>query len=294
MKKLLCTALVLSLGTAVFVNCQKDGVYNPKQKISKIRQAYNGEKRLIEAWTWEGNLLSRTVEYSNDTTVKGKVYYFYEKKQLVRMEYTGFSYCIITYSGSQYDKIDFYTRFDRKTDTYVFTYDKKKVSKIMITTYADPQKLIGSMGNNDLKAVFIPKMILEQTDKMVAKSTIRKANEDVVITHTITYDKDNPKEWRISQTVNEKLGELVYTYDSYDENNNPYYASNLVYGVGNSFQKNNPTKVTCIAYLDGVSGVPSITDYTYQYDTKKYPTEMIEMRKEGTAVFPDTLYYEYK
>jgi len=300
MKKLLYTALSLLLATAVFVNCQKDGVFNPKQKISKIHRAHSGGKRLIEEWTWEGNQLSRISYFKNDTTVRDKVYYFYEKKQLVKMENTlDFSYIVITYNGSLYDKIDYYTCFDRKAQTFTFTHDKKKVSKIVHTTYANPQKSMESIADNVLLASFIPQIVLEEMDKKIQKSTSQKANEDVIVTHTLTYDKDNLKEWKISYNVGDKLIESVFAFESYDESKNPYYYSNPLGTDDDNFfialYKNNPVKIIENRYINNVVGNEPITyDYFYRCNDKKFPTEIIKKSTYMTYSNSDTLYYEYK
>jgi len=303
MKKVLYTALALLLVSAVFVNCQKDGIFNPKQKISKVSQPLDGITLRLEEWTWEGDLLSRISYFHRDTIVKNKVYYFYEKKQLVRMEYADFSYCTIKYDGSQYSEINFFTQFERNTSTLKFTYEKKKVSQIVETRYANPQKSMGD-AENKLMSAFFPKIVLEAMDKHMSKTALQKANEDVVLTHKLTYDDkgDNLKEWRISQTLISKVGEsmltklreTVLTYDSYDDKVNPYYASSPAGEGYAAFYKNNPTKVTFNMYEDNlpIAGSTDIFNYTYQYDDKKYPTEVIGRHLEGAAA--DTTYYEYK
>ena len=295
MRKILYTALSLLLVSAVFTNCTKEGVFNPKNKISKVYAANNGTKFLLQEWTWDENLLTKMWDYPNDTTL-----YSYEKKQLSKVEMNGLTrsvYAEFAYNGKLYDKIDVYERVSKaKIANLTFTYDKKKVSKIVETIYATT-KSAGSMQNNFLCAV-IPTMILEETQKMVNVLPMQKANEDMVITHEMTYEKDNLKEWKISYTNGKSKVEKVFSYSSYDEKKCPYYASNpLIIDNGTSgdpqtpFFKNNPLKITCTQSVNGTAGEPTIYEYKYQYNKDKFPTEAI--RKQMPIDFSDTTYYEY-
>ena len=295
MKRVLCTTLALLLASTVFVCCQKDGVFNPKQKIDKIYQAYDGGKILSEEWTWDGNLLNYIAYFKNDTTVLRKSYYFYDKKQLVKIHNTAdLSYVIISYNKSYYDRIGFYNKFDRKVRSYAFTYDKKKVSKIVLTVYKNPAKSEIRM-ENDMMAAFIPKAVLDVTNKQLMHTAFSKADEDDIYTYAIQYDGDNVSEWKISYKSGDKLTETILKYGSYDENMNPYYTSfpNLE-NVPLAFYKNNPQKITCTQYTNSVEDGAYTYDYTYKYDAKKYPTEVISKQTAGSYSNSDTAYYTYK
>lgn len=303
MKKLLSVTLVLVMSVA-FTSCQKNGVFNPKNKISKVfQQPENGSKALIEEWTWwnDGNTLTSVAYFINDTTVQKKAYYYYEKKQLVRIENTlDLSYVKITYNGdSQYDKIETYDKFDRKLRSYAYTYDGKKVSKIELTAYKNPSK---SMEIDDVcfLSVFIPKEILEETNAQLMNPSPLKADGDIFISYALKFDGDNMSEWKaINNNDPNKLMEMTYSYESYDKNLNPYYASYPNVDDMNApafcFYKNNPEKVTRSMVMNG--GVPEIItfDYTYKYNDKKFPTEAIcTQMKDGIKQALITTYYEYK
>ena len=59
MKKIL-TILAIACVAFIFAGCQKDGVYNPSKKISKIYYtSTSGNKSLQEIWTWNGKLLDK-------------------------------------------------------------------------------------------------------------------------------------------------------------------------------------------------------------------------------------------
>ena len=298
MKRVLCTTLALLLVATVFVGCQKDGVFNPKQKISKVYQAYNGGRLLTEKWTWDDNLLNYIAYFRDDTTVLRKSYYFYEKKQLVRIENTNdLSYIIITYDKSNYKQMEFYNRFDRKLRSYAFTYDKKKIAKIEMTIYKNPSKSMMSVGD-DIMSAFIPKAILDETNKLMMNSSLLKSTEDDIIIYTMQYDGDNLSEWKISSRSEERLKETVLQYNSYDENKNPYYTSYPNINEDNptfpAFYKNNPLKITSTIYIDNVKTISYTYDFTYKYDAKKFPTEAIMKLTQDSYSNSDTLYYEYQ
>jgi len=299
MKRVLCTVLVVALGATVFVNCKKDGVYNPKKKISKIYVAHLGVKKLDYGWTWEDNLLKKVERFGMDTVVTSKAYYFYDKKQLVRIEYTNddLRYVEITYNGSSYDRVDFYTKKGAKTSSYVFSYDKKKVSKIEHTKYATPIPASKSM-ENELLSVFIPKIILEEMDRQIEQNPLLKSadNKDVVYVHTMKYKGDNLDEWEILSSSNSRTS--IFKYESYDDKINPMYGSNPIMADGEAssvFHKNNPTKITYESMdSNKVSLATSAITYSYLYD-KKYPTEIIKTSTPSVGnPFSDTTYYEYK
>ena len=304
MKRLVSIALVLLLTGAAFTGCQKDGVYNPKNKISKVYKSVNGFKTLEEQWTWDGNILHNVAYFKDDTTMSYKWYYLYEKKQLVKVENTSnLSYIAITYSGSQYDKVEFFDKFGRKSRTFAYTYDGKKVSKIDATIYKNPQKAMVAE-DYDVLSAFIPMEILEETDKQIAKSAPLKSDEDNIINYALTYnDKGNLSEWKITNNNDiKKLQVVVYKYEAYDENKNPFYASYPRVddgGIGFAppcFSKNNPTKVSCKVTINSEqSGDVVSYDYSYQYNGKKFPTQVI--RKISYSLVPDTFsdttYYEY-
>lgn len=299
MKRLLCVTLALSVAGAAFIGCQKDGVFNPKNKISKIYRTEKGSKVLSEVWTWDGKTLNNVACYLNDSTMEYKWYYFYEKKQVVRIENTlGLSYITITYSGSNYDKVEFYDKFDKKLRSYAYTYDGKKVSKIDFTSYKNPSKSMDVMDYRFLSA-FIPMAILEETDKQIKNSPPSKSDGDVVYNYTLKYDGDNLSEWKIvdNNDPNKQL-EMTYQYEQYDKNVNPYYASfPNIDGMNIAtpcFYKNNPTKVTLTQAMNGKAAPTTTYDYSYQYNGKKFPTESIKKATvEGTVIRSDTNYYEY-
>jgi len=299
MKRVLCTTLTLLLASTVFVACQKDGIFNPKQKISKVYQAYYGNPRLTEKWTWDDNLLNCIAYFRDDTTVQQKSYYFYEKKQLVKIDNTyDLSYILITYDKSFYKQIESYDKFDRKLRSYAFTYDKKKITKMEVTIYKNPSKAVMSAEEGDIMSVFIPKAILDETNKLMSVPSLLKSAENDLIVYTMQYDGDNISEWKIANQVGGKTKEIVFQYNSYDENKNPYYTSypnmNENEPASPAFFKNNPLKITCTEYFDNAKISSYTYDYTYKYDAQKYPIEAIKNLTQDSYFISDTLYYEYQ
>ena len=296
MKRVLCASLAVVLLATAFVNCKKDGVYAPKKKISKVINAHNGTKVLRQSWVWDGDLLSKIEYYGLDSSVSSKTFYFYDKKRLTRIEGTDLSYSVeVTYNGSAYEKLDFFNRKGEKTRTYEFSYDKKKVSKIVDTRYAVAIPMPKSM-ENEVLSIFIPKIILEEADRQAESSSPKlKSAENVVVVHTMKYKGDNLSEWEI---LGSNKSKVTFTYESYDENVNPFYTSSPAIvppsETSSAFYKNNPTKIVRLQVDSSANLVSSLTmTFSYLYD-KKFPTEVILTYIMGEHANSDTTYYEYK
>ena len=93
--------------------CQKEGVYQPKKKISKVYIGFPnspGEKKLYQTWKWDGNLL--------------KSISFYEDEAEMQFEY----------KGKQLRSI---TSFGKYNQYYLFHYDKNGKRLDSLDVYAD-------------------------------------------------------------------------------------------------------------------------------------------------------------
>ena len=98
-------------------SCHKDGVYNPKEKISRIYYQGSGqsaEKQLSELWNWDGKKLSTITYYYNTGEIEGTEKFSYDGKRLSRIDYISDfgdgSYLLFTYDGRKLDKVEVYAR----------------------------------------------------------------------------------------------------------------------------------------------------------------------------------------
>ena len=145
MRKFVLLLAILLPVAASFTSCKKDGVYNPKQKISRIYYAYsspdpffNSDKELKEIWDWDGNKLS-TIAYYTKKGVDGTEKFSYDGKRLSRVDYvipdgTNVAHVLYIYDGRKLDKMEYYSG-EELQEIHKYIYDGKKLSKVEVTFY---------------------------------------------------------------------------------------------------------------------------------------------------------------
>jgi hypothetical protein len=186
-----------------FTACEKDGVYNPKQKIKRTYVVVESTKSLSSEWTWNKNQLEKVDHYGGGGQVTWTERYVYEKNRIVKVEESSlestYSYYQITYDGSHYKKIEYYLGTQLAT-LLEFEYSGKKISKVNVTmTYSGEFKI----KENGFLSSIISKEVISSMAKLAKK---QKGSKDNSITGSISYkyDGDNVKE-------------IVSTYSYYDE-----------------------------------------------------------------------------
>lgn len=314
MKKTFLFSMTIAL-LFVFTSCEKDGVYNPKKKISKIYMQYeDAEKELFQTWTWNGNLLSQIVD-----TYGVKQVFEYDGKRIDKIRYTE-------------NRTDY-----NRTATTDFIYDGKKIFQIKdeSTTSGDGySRTFQSTGEVSYDGKKISKIAYTcETTDYSEKSCKFMANQ---VAGTISYLMGMPQErpnmesqlvsFLKKKTKNQTKSTNYYNYEvrfKYDGNNlvecDYDYGDgdvskitftinedvlNPMYGLLNSidgeaydefsftrgaFSKNLPSRV--ILTDDGEAN-----NFEYGYTcTKKYPQEIRVINKPiGYDAEHYTYYYEYK
>ena len=304
MKKLLIViAALLLAGTA----CERDGVYNPKKKISEIYDEYSGStvyqnypdwndtysspKSLSSSWTWDKNLLTK-ITYDVDDYAEFK----YNGKRLSTVIMWDYGITLTyAYAGSKIDKIDVVMGWDGISGTYAYTYKGNKVSRIDITlNYTDDWGEYDKIHQLALPAVVCD--MLAQTDKKMKQ----KGTKIATVTNTITVDF----EWSGNNASKIKIirkyeGQTFFTATStctYDNKSNPYYNAPIFGGFEIStdvFSKNNLTKVVSTSkytWEDEPDEEPmeytNETNYIYYYDGQ-FPVKQIS---ESINIRPHDFY----
>lgn len=299
------SVLLIALMIMTFTSCDKDGVYNPKKKISRIFTSSGSSKQLVQTWTWDKNLLTKIDFGDND------FYRFeYEGKRLSKiLSSNGRSTINYFYDGSKYDKVEesykysveesYYSYSVSSLTTYKFTYDGSKISKITInytstSTYDYHFGFKGDVPKHTFEQKLNPLQFIlsEQTCKKIAQiKSAKEENKDsetYTSTYTIalTWDGNN-----VSKEVYEEIdeGELyTFTYAyTYDKEKNPYFGLFIDDGylMTDSFSKNNVVKITGTSN-DGEYGE---MEYTYRYEDG-FPIERMLIEDGYTY----TTYYEYE
>jgi len=329
-KTIIYAVLLVSLLTLCvsFYSCEKDGVFNPKQKISRVYEDLSFysvvlheeiiyPKQLVQDWTWDKNKLNKinfwgfSSHWGEEPTLRiwNTDRYFYEKNKLVRIEQDG-GYCSkIFYNGSKLDKIKSYNREQELWQTMSFFYDKNKITRIkieVIPSYWDKKM------EKKLLSTFIPK---EFVSKIVEKSEKNRSKDANAIIYNVayTYNGDNiDKTVFVCDARGYEMNTII-NYISYDNKNNPLYKKmkeidieeEMHLGTSVVSPKNNPleVKVNSTKTYNGVVINEEIIKCTYTYTySKDYPivieAKMIyeddEYDDDDDDVEITKRYFEYK
>jgi ABC-type uncharacterized transport system substrate-binding protein len=128
----------------LFTACNKDGVYNPKQKVATVitqstqnvtiagqspietvnnphTATWTWDKKLLKSINYEGEDLSFTFEYD------GK-----QISQIKMLVYDNPYYYKYTYKDKKIDRVDLYKE-NALIETIAYTYDGKKISTITVS-----------------------------------------------------------------------------------------------------------------------------------------------------------------
>lgn len=285
MKKYLILTAVSALLLMFVTSCDKDGIYNPKEKISKIYYDQEGSKVLSESWTWDKNLLTK-VAYG--TSQDEYQLFEYDKKQVVKITdyYFGVDhgYVSFIYDKASLSKVEAYNKDNELTESIEVVHDGKKIIKLTMTSYEQDYETLKSISHQRLLSrtlgFFVSKPLIDKIMQANHKSTT------YVTTIEFTYDGDNV----ISEKYTDE--EVVYTTTyTYDANLNPFYDGLFSSENSMALSINNPLSANLTATIGGQS-FSSTVSYSYVYDGK-WPIEQKSTQTFMGQEFTSTYYYEY-
>ena len=312
MKKTIFTLAVVALLAGV-CSCtkEKEGVYNPKQKIQSVYLEIMGyqdgslvmqePKFKSEVWTWNDNRLERISYYeqytyytdeSEDSVITERelaytqLFTYDKNDRLTLCETLGEMNLMTTYTydGNYLETLTI-SEGDIPMYSYRFNRTDKKVTSINVAVNSE---LIGKSAcnakasrqlarTNPLRFVMAPEMAsrtmaaTQECTKRLAKKGCTKDN--ITFTLTVEWDGDN-----ISKFSGSVLGESMTMAFKYDNKNNPYYG---LFDIVNAFNESvipflpmsqhNITNITMTYTEDGEAETES-EDYTYTYNGKDFPT----------------------
>lgn len=267
MKKIkfsLLTALVALFVVFTFSSCDKDeaGIFNPKQKISKIYyKDYNDQEYLQEEWTWDGDLLTK-ITYFDQGVQEGFENYEYIDKKLNKVIDNYLYYSIYTYDGKYYSKIEYFNPDGTLLSDIVFQYTNEKISQMAITSYVQTKEFYTM-----LKRSFIGKLLpAKEMDQLVQAIKMNQSENAKSTTNVVfVYDGDN-----ISSLT---VGNYITTFTGYDTYLNPVFN---FFPFRNFYEETYPSVVTKNnpgTMTTSFSGVDVVTTYTYTYEGD-YPTNI--------------------
>lgn len=255
-------------------SCHKDGVFNPKKKISRVFTQYNGgSKNLAATYVWNKNKLEK-IDYGDGDIA----YYTYDGKKVSKIS-NGARVVNFTYDGAKLSKVEI-SYEGQLEESIAVTHDGNKITKLVMTgyysDYKDAKDIVrtGLSLNGILPATTCDNLVEKQIQ---AKESGRKGT----YTYTLEFKYDG---WNI---IEERWVEDndVYAY-TYDKGNNPFFG---LFGGEDYVQylesKNNIEKVS-----NTYDGEYSESSFQYSYDGK-WPTEKRRFDSDNTLDY--TYFYEY-
>lgn len=278
-------------------SCEKEGVYNPKQKIAHLyatqTTTQNGvtttiDKYLWQNWNWDKNLLTSIDYYMPDGSLWYTESYQYDnQKRLIEISSTQDSKYAITYDGKHLSHIDcFYeSELGQQID---FFYDGSLLTEIKSTIFEDKGK-----SARLLPAVlqFIPNLPEQAANHILAKINSTKSG-NMISTYKIEWAGKNIS--KITEDMSsDYFSFTVISEYTYDNKRNPF--KNLFSTTFNElYNANNVVKDSSIqTYSLSDDVFHSYTEYQYTYEGD-YPTSKTYLNNGNTYTIARTEYYEYK
>lgn len=294
----------------LFSSCNKEGVFNPKKKISKIytsnSHTSNGnttlDRWLQEEWTWNKNNTLAKIDHHFGAYENTETYTYDNKKRVVRIDGTttniwdnNYTYHIeFKYNGKELSEAAYYDEDELQTKL-VFTHEKGKISKIELFEM--------DMENMDkhIKALhsLLPEHLYSNLEKMY-KNRLSKSNAkgDATIIWELSWDKDNVSKAVCTAKWIEGYEKDIMEY-KYDNYNNPFYGylspEMGEYAGADYFSKNNITQIKTqfLTSNPDDEGSTYISNYAYTYEGK-YPISSSYTESSGQTSTTYTTEYEYK
>ena len=308
--KLLIKSYCLILGLCLLTaGCQKEDVYKPGKKISKIYDTYtSGEKRLYQTWNWDGDLL-KSISFFNGSS---EMRFQYNGKQLSAIYELGGTnlYYLFHYDkkGKRLDSLDVYRdclSLDpnvRRLAHYVFSYNEDGlISGYEEEIYAHPSWKDSDEALRMVLQCAIPGLPDIAAQKLAKPRTQRKGDEEIWdrIFVSFTYQGENVTECHI--LTNDILEEnYTFTYTDYLNPSHKLFQSTSFSSSG-LYSKN---LVKTCHYENLLSSDPTVNyyeDMEYQYEIEdNYPVKTTcigtihyYVAPEYTEPFTHVNYYEY-
>lgn len=325
MKKTTILAMALAMLCA-FSACKKEGVFNPKEKLSAIYRSWeytvtpeynyyrNMPKYLAEEWNWDGKKLASInyyyYDWVNDTTFTTKLDYTlemtYDGKRLESISEPGESYKVkFVYDGRKLEKVVLEDNGTEFTMIEV-SHDGKKIDKLTFHDYEKGFSASDKMRGTLLRLMLPDMTIANRVDYQLTKAVKKgsKDGNDAIVVY-LTWDGDNVSKI----TVNEREQEITFIYDNKE---NPGYGFCGMLAVESHIDQfesglsylnaNNITSITSKykeydydenGNMTDAEWRTSTIDFSYTYDGKWPVTRtFVDSFDEGVTC-TETLYFEY-
>lgn len=300
--------MVLAVICLVAVSCDRDGVYRPKKKISKIHydNGWSG-KRPYSSWSWNGNKLN-TIRHRDGSELQ----FFYDGKlvdsvSLVNSSRNG--YYKFTYDGKKHllVAVDHYTVFwnepsDLKVH-YEFIYNEdNRISEMNIESYSVFDKSSGLENELFVLQTALPQIPIQFFSRLFSEA--RQTKSFLGAYHGVfEYEGENVSKCTITCSDN-----YTETYHfTYSHVKNPFY-NLLNYGIEwpfpyitqNQYMLSSLTSTQAVIDGNEESVFSSQVEYDYEVEDD-YPTRMTYRTHSwfespsslDTTTSTDIYYFEY-
>ena len=281
-------------------SCEKEGVYNPKQKISRIYysaeikdhgETFNTDKLLKEEWNWNGNLLESITYYNDEGNQAAVETYEYDGKRLAAIHCGYNNKYVFNYDGKRLASVDFYNG-ESMVQTAEVIHDGKKITGLNVTEWVNdlyPEAL--PMRTSVLRFI-LPNLSEQAASQLLAQ--IRQANEKMCDLHySFLFEWEGNNISKITEIGLASTQVFEYTYDNMKNPFNGLFDINELEFYSLCASENNALSETLHLADTLIAG-----EYTYTYDGK-YPatrswthTNAYDFGNEYSETY--TYYYEYK
>lgn len=311
MKKiLLIAAAAMLLLSMTSCNKHKDGVFNPKQKISAIYYSYRSQSSWYNSetytwedrdpyvtplhkdqeWVWDGKQLQQIRHYDTDGTIDATETFTYDGKKLIRAEYDygdDRDYTTYEYDGKELVSAKYY-RHGLLYDSYEFTHTDKKITDITMTEY-DYDKNVTDRAKHQISSLRSILPMGQIGEKVIANCEARlktKSASTYITRISLTWTGNNIT--RITYKWSD--GDIDTDDFTYDNKKNPYYGflPSEGYDMITPFYSSENNVLT---------DDPSDPPYVYEYDKNDYPTSCVYTYTYNSDTYRDrsttTYTYEY-
>lgn len=282
---IIAMAALLMLGISS-CNKQKDGVFNPKQKISAIYveshdqdYSYNSETYTWEVtstsntpyqkeqeWTWDGKKLQQIKYFDGEGGIGATFTYTYDGKKLTRIDAMNSDgekyYSTFEYDGKELITANIYDSDGSIYSTYKYTHTDKKITDIVWTEYNYDKCASSKVGRKiaALRMILPKDQVNERLIADYAAKLKTKATTDITrITYTWTDNNITSVTYKWSD------GETSTVSYTYDTKKNPYYGY-----MGMDIDESGSVAPNCASENNII--MEGSRSYVYEYDKNDYPT----------------------
>jgi hypothetical protein len=282
MKKLLFI-ITIAFSITLF-SCQKDGVYNPAQKLKRIYVMYNGKKAMSQEWSWNKSSLSKIEYYYINT---GNLFYSssfkYDGNKIKEIQDSDGYFTKFNYNGNKYDKVEYYNGKSEILISLKFSYSGNLISSIEGQFYSGSKSSPSFSNYNDsYLTTIIPELRLTEDNI----SHLQGKGGISIMKWNFEYKGNN-----VSKLELQEDGKITTNnYEEYDKKSNPFFHDvEVIYTSLNLILSRNNVLRQSTRYPEGKM---TTSEYSYTYDGNA-PTEVQRRTNSGGDITISNTYYEY-